>query len=190
MSWNLRIAAYASPHVMRAQPNTAALLDVLAQLPALRAAVLALSQSILLAAPSLPATYVAVAYTRSSFCRPAVVQETLQGAVATQLLCPCDEVVSIFHRRLEHGYPTPSLGRDALLAQALPWLQQAGIWSRGRFGSYKVGVRAGLLCKGFGQLRSALMLCLLVQHAVQQAGIWSKGSRGSYMMPFGVAYVE
>jgi hypothetical protein len=39
---------------------------------------------------------------------------------------------------IEHGYPTPSLGRDAILEQALPWLQQAGIWSRGRFGSYKV----------------------------------------------------
>lgn len=71
---------------------------------------------------------------------PAVVQETLQGAIATQLLHPSDQVVSIFHRRLEHGYPTPSLGRDAVLSQALPWLQQAGIWSRGRFGSYKYEV--------------------------------------------------
>jgi hypothetical protein len=38
------------------------------------------------------------------------------------------------------GYPTPSLGRDAVLAQALPWLKQQGIWSRGRFGSYKYEV--------------------------------------------------
>ncbi len=41
--------------------------------------------------------------------------------------------------RIEHGYPTPSLGRDAVLEKALPWLQQYSIWSRGRFGSYKVG---------------------------------------------------
>jgi hypothetical protein len=47
------------------------------------------------------------------------------------------QVVSIYHRRIEHGYPTPSLGRDAVLDQALPWLQAAGVWSRGRFGSYK-----------------------------------------------------
>jgi hypothetical protein len=87
------------------------------------------------------------------FWRPAVVQETLQGAVATRLLCASDEVVSIFHRRLEHGYPTPSLGRDTVLAQALPWLQQAGIWSRGRFGSYKVGVGGVLSCRGGRQLR-------------------------------------
>ena len=42
--------------------------------------------------------------------------------------------------RLEHGYPTPSLGRDAVLSQALPWLRARNIWSRGRFGSYKYEV--------------------------------------------------
>jgi hypothetical protein len=45
-------------------------------------------------------------------------------------------------RRLEHGYPTPTLGRDAVLAEALPWLRARGIWSRGRFGSYKYEARA------------------------------------------------
>ena len=43
-------------------------------------------------------------------------------------------------RRLEHGYPTPSLARDGALEKALPWLREAGIWSRGRFGSYKYEV--------------------------------------------------
>ena len=43
-------------------------------------------------------------------------------------------------RRLEHGYPTPSVGREAVLNQALPWLQQHNIWSRGRFGSYRYEV--------------------------------------------------
>ena len=43
-------------------------------------------------------------------------------------------------RRLEHGYPTPSLARDNVLAEALPWLRKQGIWSRGRFGSYKYEV--------------------------------------------------
>jgi len=41
---------------------------------------------------------------------------------------------------LEHGYPTPSVGRDAVLNQALPWLRERDIWSRGRFGSYKYEV--------------------------------------------------
>jgi hypothetical protein len=72
--------------------------------------------------------------------RPAIVKDTLLGAVATQLMEAGCEVVSLYHRRLEHGYPTPSLERDGVLAQALPWLQSQGVWSRGRFGSYKYEV--------------------------------------------------
>lgn len=71
---------------------------------------------------------------------PRVVLDCLNGAIATGLMTGADQVVSLYHRRLEHGYPTPSLGRDAVLAQALPWLRQKGIWSRGRFGSYKYEV--------------------------------------------------
>ncbi len=43
-------------------------------------------------------------------------------------------------RRLEHGYPTPSVERDGVLVDALPFLRQYNIWSRGRFGSYKYEV--------------------------------------------------
>ena len=43
-------------------------------------------------------------------------------------------------RRLEYGYPTPHLDRDPVINEALPWLRQQGIWSRGRFGSYKYEV--------------------------------------------------
>lgn len=74
--------------------------------------------------------------------RSEVVKDTLIGAINTQLMTADCEVVSLYHRRIEHGYPTPSLGRDEVLEKALPWLQQFGIWSRGRFGSYKVGGRA------------------------------------------------
>ena len=69
---------------------------------------------------------------------PRVVLDTIVGSVATELMAEGDEIVSIYHRRLEHGYPTPSLGRNAVLDQALPWLKEQRIWSRGRFGSYKV----------------------------------------------------
>lgn len=71
---------------------------------------------------------------------PMVVKDTLRGAVATELMSEDAEIVSIYHRRLEHGYPTPSLGRNAVLDEALPWLKSHGIWSRGRFGSYKYEV--------------------------------------------------
>jgi protoporphyrinogen oxidase len=69
-----------------------------------------------------------------------VVLDTLKGAVATNLISSSDEIVSIYHRRLEHGYPTPSLNRDNVLKEALPELRKQNIWSRGRFGSYKYEV--------------------------------------------------
>ena len=68
---------------------------------------------------------------------PRIVLDSLLGAVATNLISPSDDIVSIYHRRLEHGYPTPSLSRDSVLDDALPELRKYNIWSRGRFGSYK-----------------------------------------------------
>ncbi len=49
-------------------------------------------------------------------------------------------VVSGWHRRLEHGYPTPWLGRDEVLGEAEQALQAGGIYSRGRFGAWKYEV--------------------------------------------------
>ena len=51
-----------------------------------------------------------------------------------------DEIVSIYHRRLHYGYPTPHLDRDNVLDVALPWLKSMDIYSRGRFGAYKYEV--------------------------------------------------
>lgn len=69
-----------------------------------------------------------------------IVEETIQGAINTKMIASTDEIVSIYYRRLEHGYPTPSLERDGVLKEALPWLKAQDIWSRGRFGSYKYEV--------------------------------------------------
>lgn len=43
-------------------------------------------------------------------------------------------------RLIESGYPTPTLERDGVLKQLLPRLQELGIYSRGRFGSWKYEV--------------------------------------------------
>eukprot|EP00605_Chrysophyceae_sp_TOSAG23-4_P000549 GSChrysophyteH1.ASY1.ANO1.619.1 assembled CDS len=69
-----------------------------------------------------------------------IVEETIQGAINTAMISSTDEIVSIYYRRLEHGYPTPCLQRDGVLSEALPMLKSKGIWSRGRFGSYKYEV--------------------------------------------------
>jgi hypothetical protein len=70
-----------------------------------------------------------------------IVDETIQGAINTKMVKSSDEIVSIYYRRMEYGYPTPSLERDACLSVALPLLKEKyGIWSRGRFGSWKYEV--------------------------------------------------
>ena len=50
------------------------------------------------------------------------------------------EVVSFWHRREEHGYPTPFVGRDETLATVLPGLEARRVYSRGRFGAWKYEV--------------------------------------------------
>ncbi|KAK8854474.1 hypothetical protein IAR55_003212 [Kwoniella newhampshirensis] len=67
-----------------------------------------------------------------------LMKETIKGAVATELMLPDDEIVSMYERRFDHGYPTPTLGRDAAVDQILPVLKATfGIHSRGRFGSWR-----------------------------------------------------
>ncbi len=69
-----------------------------------------------------------------------VVEDTLRGMRATKLVPAEAEVVSTWHRRLEHGYPTPSLRRDEALSVLLPALMARGVYSRGRFGAWKYEV--------------------------------------------------
>ncbi len=50
---------------------------------------------------------------------------------------PGQEIVSRWEYSIEHGYPVPFLGRDALLGEVQPQLEAAGVYSRGRFGSWR-----------------------------------------------------
>jgi len=72
--------------------------------------------------------------------RANVVQQTLDGLKAVQLIGPGDAVESLWHRRVEHAYPTPTLSRDALLDRIEPALYARHILSRGRFGAWKYEV--------------------------------------------------
>ncbi|MDX2175256.1 MAG: FAD-dependent oxidoreductase [Candidatus Sumerlaeia bacterium] len=69
-----------------------------------------------------------------------VFEEVIQGALNTKLIATRDDIVSTWCKRLEHGYPTPSLGRDAALGELLPALMERGVYSRGRFGAWKYEV--------------------------------------------------
>jgi len=50
------------------------------------------------------------------------------------------EVVSTFSTALDHGYPVPFAGRDALLNEVQNKLEQLQIFSRGRFGGWRYEV--------------------------------------------------
>ena len=44
------------------------------------------------------------------------------------------------YRRMEYGYPVPTVERDEILKEVLPALEVLGIYSRGRFGAWKYEV--------------------------------------------------
>ncbi|KAL9114046.1 MAG: hypothetical protein Q9227_001818 [Pyrenula ochraceoflavens] len=69
-----------------------------------------------------------------------LLKDCIQGLVNTDMIKPEDEIVSTYHRRFDHGYPTPSLEREGVLKKLLPALQDKGIHSRGRFGSWRYEV--------------------------------------------------
>jgi protoporphyrinogen oxidase len=69
-----------------------------------------------------------------------VVERTIEGLVATQLLTAEQAQTKIVSRQLMHvpySYPVPTLGRDAALAVIQPWLMEQDIFSRGRFGAWR-----------------------------------------------------
>jgi protoporphyrinogen oxidase len=69
-----------------------------------------------------------------------VVPQTVDGLKQAGLLGPEATIESLWHRRLEQGYPIPSLGRDDVLARIEPALRARNILSRGRFGAWKYEV--------------------------------------------------
>jgi protoporphyrinogen oxidase len=68
-----------------------------------------------------------------------VAADVVAGFLSCGFIDPA-AVVSTWHRRLEHGYPTPWLGRDAVLAPIEKELRAASVFSRGRFGAWKYEV--------------------------------------------------
>jgi hypothetical protein len=62
------------------------------------------------------------------------------GLRAIRFIAAGDEVLTVFHRRLEYGYPTPFLGRDALVKTVDDALKPLRLFSRGRFGAWKYEV--------------------------------------------------
>jgi protoporphyrinogen oxidase len=72
--------------------------------------------------------------------REHVVESVVDGLLATKLIESRRDIVDTFHFIAPHGYPTPSLERDAALQVLLPALEEKSVYSRGRFGAWKYEV--------------------------------------------------
>jgi protoporphyrinogen oxidase len=69
-----------------------------------------------------------------------MIQDVIEAFRRCKLIRDDERIVSAWHRRLEHGYPTPWLGRDDVLDPVQDMLSRHGILSRGRFGAWKYEV--------------------------------------------------
>jgi protoporphyrinogen oxidase len=69
-----------------------------------------------------------------------IAQRTLDDLRAIGFIPADAPLLSLWHRRLEYGYPTPFVGRDEILSAVDPELRRMGIFSRGRFGAWKYEV--------------------------------------------------
>lgn len=69
-----------------------------------------------------------------------VIDDVIDGAVQAGLLPDKKQISHTWHQLVVYGYPTPSLNRNALLFPVLRYLEENGIYSRGRFGAWRYEV--------------------------------------------------
>ena len=71
-----------------------------------------------------------------------IVDDVIQGLINAGMIKEQDrkDIVDTWVFNAKYSYPTPSVERDDILAQAIPFLEQHDIYSRGRFGMWKYEV--------------------------------------------------
>jgi hypothetical protein len=71
-----------------------------------------------------------------------MIEETIRGLENVGMLEPGERrnIVSRWCYYADYSYPTPSVDRDDILGEVIPWLEERGIFSRGRFGMWKYEV--------------------------------------------------
>jgi protoporphyrinogen oxidase len=72
----------------------------------------------------------------------AVIEGVIRGLENTGMLEPGERanIVSTWCYFADYSYPTPSVDRDEILSTVVGWLEERGIYSRGRFGMWKYEV--------------------------------------------------
>ena len=68
-----------------------------------------------------------------------VMEKVIDGLIRAKILDRCDRtrIVSRYHRFVRYSYPIPTLHRDRALKILQPALMDRGIYSRGRFGTWR-----------------------------------------------------
>jgi protoporphyrinogen oxidase len=71
-----------------------------------------------------------------------IVDDTIRGLINAGLLKDDDQkdIVDTWLYHADYSYPTPTVERDGILSQAIPFLERHNIYSRGRFGMWKYEV--------------------------------------------------
>jgi protoporphyrinogen oxidase len=71
-----------------------------------------------------------------------IVDDTIRGLINAGMIAERDQddIVDTWVYNAPYAYPTPSVERDEILTKAIPYLEQHGIYSRGRFGMWKYEV--------------------------------------------------
>jgi len=71
-----------------------------------------------------------------------IVDQTIRGLINAGLINEEDQkdIVDTWVFDAKYSYPTPSVERDGILAQAIPFLEKYDVYSRGRFGMWKYEV--------------------------------------------------
>jgi protoporphyrinogen oxidase len=71
-----------------------------------------------------------------------IVEDTIKGLINAGMIKEEDrkDIVDTWVYHADYSYPTPTVERDSILAQAIPFLESHGIFSRGRFGMWKYEV--------------------------------------------------
>jgi hypothetical protein len=71
-----------------------------------------------------------------------IVEDTVQGLVNAGLISEKDraDIVDTWVFNAKYSYPTPTVDRDAILAEVIPYLEEQRVYSRGRFGMWKYEV--------------------------------------------------
>jgi protoporphyrinogen oxidase len=71
-----------------------------------------------------------------------IVEDTIQGLINAGLLKDRDraDICDTWTYHADYSYPTPSVERDGILSEVIPYLEKHDVYSRGRFGMWKYEV--------------------------------------------------